>query len=54
MANFTSIVGGSVVNARDGMNIGHVSQLILTQSEYDTLETAGTLDSNTLYFITEN
>ena len=52
MATFTSLVGGSVVNARSG-NIGHVSQLILTESAYEALVTANNTDPNTLYFITE-
>lgn len=53
MANFTALVGGSVVNARSGNNIGHVSQLILTEAEYTALVTAGTTDATTLYYITE-
>lgn len=53
MANFSSIVGGSVINARNSMNIGHVAQVIITQLEYDALVLAGTTDPDTLYFITE-
>lgn len=50
MAEFTTIVGGSVVNARNMMNIGHVAQVILTEAEYLALAPP---DPNTLYFITE-
>ena len=61
MPNFTSIVGGSIVNARSGSNIGHVAQTIITEAEYDMLWSSGTAgtgtfngDDSTLYFITEN
>lgn len=51
MANFTSLVGGSIVNARDGNNLGHVAQVIVTQAEYLALAPP---DPETLYFITES
>ena len=53
MANFTSIVGGSVVNntTTGNGNGEHVAQVIVTESAYANIPIK---DPNTLYFITEN
>lgn len=50
MATFTEVAGGSIVNARNANNIGHVSQIILTEAEYLAIAVP---DPDTLYYITE-